>query len=172
MSQGTVKAKPGFIELFWNVKSSLQSRCFLFSMRFVQKWFLENVKHSLILNLKQDLELFSVASIVNLYPCVIYRKQGKGMNCNKSARVQNNNKCTAYSAHYGRFWKMCLQNFGMNFACSKPTLFKFLTFYLSKYQKTTNLSSDLRIYQIELKLQLPELKFKLEFCYNNHQNRL
>ena len=47
--------------------------------------------------------------------------------------------------------------------------FDHLTF--QKKTKSRNLSSALRIFEIELKTQVLELKFKLEFLDNNYQNR-
>ena len=54
------------------------------------------------------------------------------------------------------FGKICLQNFGMNFQRSKPKFFPILNILSIKNQKTMDASSDLRIYQIKLKLQVLE----------------
>ena len=75
------------------------------------------------------------------------------------------------AAHYGRFWEILSQNWGMNF-CSYDFIFiLFLNILASKAQKTVNHVPSFEIFEIETKLQLQDLNFKLEFWDKNLQNR-
>ena len=73
--------------------------------------------------------------------------------------------------HYGQFWVILSQNWGMNF-CSFGFIFiLFLRILASKAHNTVDHVPNLKMFEFETKLHLQGLNFKLEFWDKNLQNR-
>ena len=73
--------------------------------------------------------------------------------------------------HYGLFLEILSQNWSINF-CSFGFIFNlFLSIFASKAQKTVDHVPSFEIFQIETKVHLEGLKFKLEFWDENLKNR-
>ena len=73
--------------------------------------------------------------------------------------------------HYGRFCKILSQNWGMNFCSCGFIFILFLKILASKAQKTVDHMPSYDIFEIETKLHLQGLNFKLEFWDTNLRNR-
>ena len=67
------------------------------------------------------------------------------------------------TTHYGQFWEILSQNWGMKF-CSYDFIFiRFLNILASKAQKTMKYVPSFEFIEIETKLHSQGLDFKLEF---------
>ena len=69
------------------------------------------------------------------------------------------------------FDKILSQNWGMNFCSCGFIFILFLHILASKAQKTVDHVPSFEIFEIETKLHLQGLNFKLEFWDENLQNR-
>ena len=74
------------------------------------------------------------------------------------------------ATHYGRFWKILSQNWGMNFCSCGFIFILFLKILTSKAQNAADHVPSVEIFEIETKFHLQGLNFKLEFWDENLQN--
>ena len=72
--------------------------------------------------------------------------------------------------HYGCFWEILSQNWGMNFDSSGCIFISFLKVLATKVHKSADHLPSFGIFEIEAKLQLQGLNLKLEFWNENSQN--
>ena len=68
-------------------------------------------------------------------------------------------------------WEILSQNWGMNFCPCGFIFVLFLKILASRAQKTVDHVPSFEIFEIETKLHLQGLNFKLEFWDENPQNR-
>ena len=74
-------------------------------------------------------------------------------------------------SHYGLFWQNLSINYGMNFDFSGCIFIIFLKIIGFKVFKTGDCLPSFEFVEIEAKIQLQGLKFKLEFLDKNSPNR-
>ena len=72
--------------------------------------------------------------------------------------------------HYGRFWEILSQKWGMNFCSCGFIFILFPKILTSKAQNTADHVPSVKIFEIETKLHLQGLNLKLEFWDKNLQN--
>ena len=73
--------------------------------------------------------------------------------------------------HYGQFWEILSQNWSMDFCSCSFNLIVFLKILASKAQKPLDHVLSFEIFEIETKLYLQGLNFKVEFWDKNLQNQ-
>ena len=77
---------------------------------------------------------------------------------------------TNFGSHYGQFWEILSQNWGVNFCPCGFIFILFVKIIASKAQKLVDDVPSFEIFEIETKLHLQGLNFKLEFWDKNFQN--